>query len=289
VLSLVSFGSIVAGILSFVLAYGLWKGRTWAWTWTLIFSIAGLATSIIAITAGVGIIGVVIYASIIYYQTRSRVKAFFGKGAVISVPAPTFKPSAAAPRETTPTARRMIPGWKIDKFKVLGLVVLALLMGSILGYSFREPSSQLVQQTTVYVTVTTGAVRTVTVEPAYTPTSSAGQYDVTIRYTEKTTDRVGYSEASQGLTFLVLTVEIRNHADNEFSTNPFNFKVIVDNIKYDHHFATYSLPDSLKAVDLLKGGVTSGSLVFEVPSGTVAYTPTYEAPFRSVKIEWIHY
>ena len=87
----------------------------------------------------------------------------------------------------------------------------------------------------------------------------------------------------------MVTVEIRNHADNEFSTNPFNFKVIVNNVKYDHHFTTYSLPDSLRAVDLLKDGVTSGSLVFEVPLGTVAYTLTYEAPFRNVKIEWIHY
>jgi hypothetical protein len=79
-LSLVSFGSFIAGVLSFVLGYGLWKGRGWAWTWTLIFSILGLIVSIVGIAVGIGIIGVVIYAIIIYYLTRARVKAFFGKG-----------------------------------------------------------------------------------------------------------------------------------------------------------------------------------------------------------------
>ena len=72
-LSLVSFGSFIAGILSFILAYGLWKGRGWAWTWTFIFSILGLIISVIGIAVGIGIIGIVIYAVIIYYLTRARV------------------------------------------------------------------------------------------------------------------------------------------------------------------------------------------------------------------------
>jgi len=79
-LTLLAFGSVVVGIFSFILAYGLWNARTWAWTWTLISSILGLVISIIGIAVGVGIIGVVIYAIIIYYLTRARVKAFFGKG-----------------------------------------------------------------------------------------------------------------------------------------------------------------------------------------------------------------
>jgi hypothetical protein len=285
---LVTAGCLIAAVVSFMLAYGLWKGRSWAWTWTFVFSIIGLIVSIIGIAVGIGIIGVVIYAVIIYYLTRSRVKAFFGKGPVTTVPARAFEPSAAQLRETAPTIRPMIPGWKAGKFKVLGLIILALLLGSVLGYSFRGSS---LQQATVHVTVTTSMVQTVTAETAYTPTSTsyAGQYDITIRYTEKTVNKIEYSEAGQGLTFLVVTVEIQNHADKEFSTNPYNFNVIVNNVKYNHHFATYSLPDSLKAVDLLKDGTASGSLVFEVPSGTTAYTLTYEALFRNVEIEWIHY
>jgi lysylphosphatidylglycerol synthetase-like protein (DUF2156 family) len=80
-LSLAAFGTIIAGILSFVLAFGLWKGRQWAWTWTLIFSIIGLVTSILAIGVGIGIIGIVVYLIIIYYLTRARVKTYFGKAA----------------------------------------------------------------------------------------------------------------------------------------------------------------------------------------------------------------
>jgi len=78
--SVLSFGCFIFGIVAFILAYGLWNGRGWAWTWTLISSILGLIVSIIGVAVGVGIIGIVIYAVTIYYLTRARVKAFFGKG-----------------------------------------------------------------------------------------------------------------------------------------------------------------------------------------------------------------
>ena len=79
---LVTAGCLIAAVLSFILAYGLWKGRSWAWTWTFIFSIIGLVVSIIVsiIAVWIAIIGVIIYAVIIYYLTRLRVKTFFGKG-----------------------------------------------------------------------------------------------------------------------------------------------------------------------------------------------------------------
>jgi hypothetical protein len=79
-LTLIGFGSVVVGIFCFVLAYGLWNARSWAWTWTLISSIVGLVISVIAIAVGIGLIGIVIYPIIMYYLTRSQVKAFFGKG-----------------------------------------------------------------------------------------------------------------------------------------------------------------------------------------------------------------
>lgn len=84
--SILSFGCFIFGMVTFILAYGLWNGRSWAWIWTLIFSIVGLIISIIGITVGVGIIGIVIYAIIIYYLTRARVKAFFGKAATTAKP-----------------------------------------------------------------------------------------------------------------------------------------------------------------------------------------------------------
>jgi hypothetical protein len=70
---------IMSGTVSFVLAYGLWNGHVWAWTWTLISSIASLIASAAAISFGIGTIGVVIYPIIIFYLTRHRARSYFGK------------------------------------------------------------------------------------------------------------------------------------------------------------------------------------------------------------------
>jgi hypothetical protein len=69
----------VSGTVSFVLAYGLWNGRIWAWTWTLISSIVSLIVSVAAIGFGIGAVGVVIYPIIIFYLTRHRARSYFGK------------------------------------------------------------------------------------------------------------------------------------------------------------------------------------------------------------------
>ena len=156
---LVTAGCLIAAVLSFILAYGLWKGRSWAWTWTFVFSVIGLIVSIIGIAVGIGIIGVVIYAVIIYYLTRARVKVFFGKGTTPTQPPVPVEAPAAKPPEPTPSGRAVLPEWKSGKYKVLGLVILALLAGVVLGYSSRGPSPQQAQTTQV---VTTSIVQTVT-------------------------------------------------------------------------------------------------------------------------------
>jgi hypothetical protein len=79
ILSALSFLLLFYGVTSFFLAYGLWKGRGWAWTWALTSAIIGLTASIIALGAGIGMIGVASNALTIYYLTRTEVKAFFGK------------------------------------------------------------------------------------------------------------------------------------------------------------------------------------------------------------------
>lgn len=79
ILSAVSFLLLFSGVTSFILAYGLRKGRGWAWTWALRSAIIGLTASIIALVAGIGIIGVASNALTIYYLNRTEVKAFFGK------------------------------------------------------------------------------------------------------------------------------------------------------------------------------------------------------------------
>lgn len=70
---------IVSGIISFVLAYGLWNGQVWAWKWTLISSIVSLIASATTLGFGIGAIGVVIYPIITFYLTRRRARSYFGK------------------------------------------------------------------------------------------------------------------------------------------------------------------------------------------------------------------
>ncbi|MDQ4014204.1 MAG: hypothetical protein M3136_00360 [Thermoproteota archaeon] len=83
VLLIVGIGIILLalGIAYLVMAYGLWKGKGWAWTITLILSAIGIVVALISIAAGnIGaILSIVIHGVVIYYLYRPNVKAFFGK------------------------------------------------------------------------------------------------------------------------------------------------------------------------------------------------------------------
>jgi hypothetical protein len=72
---------IVLGIVSFVVAWGLLRGRGWAWTVTVILSIISVVMGIVSLAGGnVGsIVNVVISGVILYYLYRPHVKAYFGK------------------------------------------------------------------------------------------------------------------------------------------------------------------------------------------------------------------
>ena len=74
------------GLVSLLLAYGLWRGRSWAWTVTLVLSTIGIVLwlsnilEIITIAPSTfwgSIINIAIYVAIIFYLTRPHVKAFF--------------------------------------------------------------------------------------------------------------------------------------------------------------------------------------------------------------------
>lgn len=71
-------------IVSFIVAYGLLKGRRWAWTATLVLSIISMvwyAFTVAIITSNGGrTLGVIIGAVTIYFLYRPHVKAYLGKG-----------------------------------------------------------------------------------------------------------------------------------------------------------------------------------------------------------------
>ncbi len=79
---------IAIGILSFVVAYGLLKGRCWAWTLTVILSIISIVLAAISIAAGSipSIISIIVSGIILYYLYRPHVKAYFGKTVSASGP-----------------------------------------------------------------------------------------------------------------------------------------------------------------------------------------------------------
>ena len=67
--------AIILGILSFVMAWGLLKGKPWAWTVTLILSIINLIFAL----PSTNIVGLIINAVVLYYLFRPHVKAYFQK------------------------------------------------------------------------------------------------------------------------------------------------------------------------------------------------------------------
>jgi hypothetical protein len=73
---------IAIGVASFVVAYGLWNGKGWAWTVTVVLAIIGIVLDAISIATGNfgSIISIIISAVILYYVYRPHVKAYFGKG-----------------------------------------------------------------------------------------------------------------------------------------------------------------------------------------------------------------
>ena len=72
---------IIIGLAYFAVAYGLWKGLSWAWSITLIISIIGIIVGLGSIIVGnVGaIFRVIVNIIVIYYLYRPNVRAYFGK------------------------------------------------------------------------------------------------------------------------------------------------------------------------------------------------------------------
>ena len=82
---LIAIGGLVLvglGIASFIVSWGLLKGKGWARTITLIISIIAIIFAIITLISSedlIHIIPVIIYGIIIYYLFTKKVKLFFSK------------------------------------------------------------------------------------------------------------------------------------------------------------------------------------------------------------------
>ena len=78
---------IPLGIASLVVAYGLFKGKNWAWTVAVaaVLATIGLATNIISLVTGSmgaitgALVGIALNTIVLYYLSRRNVRQYFGK------------------------------------------------------------------------------------------------------------------------------------------------------------------------------------------------------------------
>jgi len=66
---------MIVGLLSILLAWGIWTGKGWARMVALVFAIVAIILSLISLH----FVGLVIDVIIVYYLTRPNVKQFFTK------------------------------------------------------------------------------------------------------------------------------------------------------------------------------------------------------------------
>ena len=82
---LITIGGLVLvglGIASFIVSWGLLKGKGWARTITLIISIIAIIFAIISLISSedlIHIIEIIVYGIIIYYMFTNKVKLYFGR------------------------------------------------------------------------------------------------------------------------------------------------------------------------------------------------------------------
>jgi hypothetical protein len=99
-LSIVAFS---LGIFSFVLAYGLWSGKGWAWGLSIIGAIIGLALGALGLAFGgltieglTNLIPITLSVLVLAYLNTSNVRAFFGRAGGVTVVRPVM-PTAGGP------------------------------------------------------------------------------------------------------------------------------------------------------------------------------------------------
>lgn len=90
-----TFGLIIGAVVLFfsiiwlATGVGFLHGKGWSWTLGIIFSILSLLGAIGALTIGLvtgGVGGLIFWGLMLYYLTRTHVKAFFGKGGLPITP-----------------------------------------------------------------------------------------------------------------------------------------------------------------------------------------------------------
>lgn len=93
------FGGIIVivGVLALVVGWGMWTGKRWAWVLAIVLYALGILSNLGSLAGGSvsSIVGLLIYALLLWYMFRPHVKAFFGRG-MPAQPAPTAQSQPTA-------------------------------------------------------------------------------------------------------------------------------------------------------------------------------------------------
>jgi len=83
---------LVLGITGFVVCWGMWTGKGWAWSVALVLVVIGAVIGLASLPGGV--VGLAVNGFIAYYLWQPHVKAFFSKG--VQAPAQPVQPQPGA-------------------------------------------------------------------------------------------------------------------------------------------------------------------------------------------------
>ena len=74
--------SVLVGGLALFLGWGMWLGRGWAWTISVILEGVGVVSSIYEIAIGMWsmVLGILFSLYVLWYLWRPHVRIYFGKG-----------------------------------------------------------------------------------------------------------------------------------------------------------------------------------------------------------------
>jgi len=76
--------ALLIALLYLAIAYGVWKGRSWAWMLGVVVSVVGLVFAVLGLTSGISvssIISVALPVVVLYYFMQPDVKRWLGRPA----------------------------------------------------------------------------------------------------------------------------------------------------------------------------------------------------------------
>ena len=100
-----------------------------------------------------------------------------------------------------------------------------------------------------------------------------------------------YSTPDVGKIYLLVHITISNHGYDDVYTNPNNFQVEVNKVRYGYDSSSYSLQDIGKPIldtnaHLSDGGQISGYLVFQIPADASRYDLVYDPGYPPMTVRY---